>query len=522
MAKTDKNLQVGTESVNFQSTRGDIVEVYTDTFDAVNKVSRTKTYAAPVYTSAPDFRIALNNAESDTTQIVALSRKLFATNPIYTSLVNYFSNMYLWRYTSILHKLKDGKTTNAAKFDKIYRSMLEIVEGLNLQNILPTLLTQLYIQGSVYFLTSIDEESMTISTIIYPSIYAKRIGQSQFGTGIIQLDMRYFDTLGFTADQLKELFTTFPKIIGKSYNKYKADPTLENRWAIMDGATASCVLLNEKGVPNLIYSFGSIMNYELYGDNELTRNSNALRYIVTHKMPLYEGNPIFNPEEVKQLHSRLSSVVNTSANSKLITTYGEINLIRVGETVSQEDKTLLNAYKSVFNNAGLNDVVFTGDSKEAMVMSITRDKATVWNFVQQIMSFYNIAVNNYIDFKGYQADISMLPISPYTYQADITEYRSNATLGIGKLQFIVASGMNQKNINDQLELEEMLGLNNIKPLQSAYTGSSSSNVEDKKLNAPETPAKETSTNKDPASEPDQASNPLPDEDSPTVRPAAAE
>jgi hypothetical protein len=402
-----------------------------------------------------------------------------------------------------------------AKFEKMYSQMLEIVEGLNLETIIPELLTQLFLQGSVFFMTLIDEESLTITTLIYPSKYARRVGQSQFGTGIIQIDMQYFDTLGFSTEQLNDLFDMFPKFVKKGYNAYRADGT--KRWLSVDGAVGSCLMQNERGVPNLVYSFGSIINYELYGDNEVSRSTNKLRYIVTHKMPLYDGTPIFNPDEVKQLHSRLASVVNTTSDSKLLTTYGDINMLRVGESVAQEDKTLLNAYKSVFNNAGLNDIVFTGDSKEALVMSITRDKAIVWNYIQQLMTFYNISVNSYIDFKGYQADIEMLPVSPYSYEADMAIYRNNATLGVGKLQFVVASGMDQKHINDQLKLEEMLGLNNIKPLQSSYTGSSSSSDEETKSDTPETPAKEAPTDS-PASEPEQVSDPSNDEDRPTVRP----
>lgn len=510
MAKNDNK-----DAVQFQQTRGDIVEVYTDSFDAANRVARgNKAYGARTFDNASTFRSELARSDSDPFQLSILSQKLYATNPIYASLVNYFANMYSWRYTVIPHKLNRAKATpGGTKFQKIYYSMLEIVEGLNLKNILPHLLTQLYTQGSAFFITKLDEESMAISTIIYPSRYAHRIGQSQFGTGIIQLDMSYFDTLGYTVDQLDDLFKNFPKFVGKGYKKYKINATA--RWLDVDGAVGSCVLLNEKGVPNLVYAYGSMINYEKYGDNEVARSNNKLRYIVTHKMPLNDGMPIFNPDEVKQLHSRLASVVNTTSDSKLLTTYGDINMLRVGESIAQEDKTLLNAYKSVYNNAGLNDIVFTGDSKEALVMSITRDKAAVWNQVQQIMSFYNIAINNYIDFKGYQADVTLLSVSPYSYQADIAEYRSNATLGVGKLQFIVASGIDQKHIDDQLELEDILGLDKIKPLQSSYTGSSSSDEDDQVDDQAPTEAPDGRPSEENPVTSDQPS----EEDSPTVRPS---
>lgn len=48
-------------------------------------------------------------------------------------------------------------------------------------------------------------------------------------------------------------------------------------------------------------------------------------------------------------------------------------------------------------------------------------------------------------------------------------YKDNATLGVGKLDYIVASGIKQKDISDQLFLEDFLGLNDIKPMQTSYT-----------------------------------------------------
>lgn len=89
------------------------------------------------------------------------------------------------------------------------------------------------------------------------------------------------------------------------------------------------------------------------------------------------------------------------------------------------------------------------------------------------MIFYNLVVNNYYEFGAYEANISMLRISPYSYAEDIETYRANASLGVGKIDYIVATGISQKNIPDQLELESYLKLDQLKPLQSSYTQSTS-------------------------------------------------
>lgn len=66
-------------------------------------------------------------------------------------------------------------------------------------------------------------------------------------------------------------------------------------------------------------------------------------------------------------------------------------------------------------------------------------------------------------------DIDILPICQYTYSEDMERYREQATLGVGKLDFIVATGIKQKHIQDRFILEDFLKLDQIKPLQSSYT-----------------------------------------------------
>ena len=89
--------------------------------------------------------------------------------------------------------------------------------------------------------------------------------------------------------------------------------------------------------------------------------------------------------------------------------------------------------------------------------------------MEALASFYSIAINNWFEFKTYQADIDILPISPYTYEDDIKIYKDNATLGVAKLDYLIASGIKQKNIEDVLDLEERLHLDRITPMQTSYT-----------------------------------------------------
>ena len=58
------------------------------------------------------------------------------------------------------------------------------------------------------------------------------------------------------------------------------------------------------------------------------------------------------------------------------------------------------------------------------------------------------------------------------------KYKDNATLGVAKLDYFIASGVKQKNIQDQLNLESFLGLNDITPMQTSYTQTAEDRMEE--------------------------------------------
>ena len=228
-------------------------------------------------------------------------------------------------------------------------------------------------------------------------------------------------------------------------------------------------MLNDVGLPRYLYLYGGILDYEKYQDNELKRNDNLLKYIVVHKMPHYEDQLIFEIEEVEAIHKSLKRIVETGNEARLITTWGDVHVDRISENDTSENQVLSKSFKAIFNNAGLNDGIFTSESVEGLKISLTRDRAMVWKYIKMILAFYSIAINNWFDFKTLQADIDILPISFYNYNDDMRIYKENATLGVGKLDYIIATGIKQKDITDQLYLEDFLKLDKIKPMQTSYT-----------------------------------------------------
>ena len=80
-----------------------------------------------------------------------------------------------------------------------------------------------------------------------------------------------------------------------------------------------------------------------------------------------------------------------------------------------------------------------------------------------------------------------MPISPYTQDEDVKRYKENATLGVGKIDYLVASGTKQRHIQDVFNLESFLDLTQITPLQTSYTQTADDRKEEEEK---ETPKKE--------------------------------
>lgn len=462
------------EQTKFATSRIKTLEkLYSGEMSTKRRYDQVTSYSTVDYNNAAEVRKALKDAISNKDAIVEASKKLYVTNPIYAAIINYLTDMYTWQYKVIPHRLytkskaKARKEINEEDYLIIYNLMLETVDGLALKNKIPSLLQRLFTEGSVFFTTLSDDESLAIDTLILPSKYCRQIGETQFGTAIIAFDMSYFRDQGLTEDKLKDYFKSFPKEFEKGYRAYLKDST--KRWCELDPRFSSGVMMNELGIPTYIYVLGGILDFEKYQDNELERNENALKYLVVHTIPHYEDQLIFEVDEVAAMHKSLRKIVDTGEKARLITTYGDIKVEKISDNDTTENEVLSKAFTAIFNNAGFNSSIFTSESVQALKMSLVRDKAMVWKYAQQLVSFYNITVNNWFDFKGYQADIDILPISSYTLTDDIKVYKENATLGVNKIDYLIASGIEQKHITDVLKLENILGLDQITPMQTSYT-----------------------------------------------------
>ena len=426
---------------------------YSDEIDKNNRLNQTTSYANVKVKKIEEITNIFNKALDkgftfgQKKVLVDASKRLYMINPIYQDLINYYADFFIFRYKVIPHKLYSNSKIKALKeisevnYGLMYRQMLEVVDGIGIETTFKNILLDLFITGSAYLTTFLDNDRYCVSTIILPTEYCRPVAQTQYGTQVIEFDLSYFDTIrtGSEKDIVKFIKESFSEEFAKMYEAYKKD-TVNNRWQILDPRFSTGILLNPEGIPSLLYAIGSLQNYELYQDNELERNSNLLKYLVVQTMPHFQQDLIFTVDEVQDLHRSLRNKIEVDDKARLITTWGEVHVEKISDTDSSDSDVTAKAFRDIFNNAGLNSTLFVSDSVEALKMALKKDKSMLYTFVEQITNFYTIVVNNGWDWKMYQADIEILPISNYTYNDDIKIYKDNATLGVNKLDYIIASG----------------------------------------------------------------------------------
>lgn len=411
----------------------------------------------------------VGSEDIDRKEVRDLANFAYATDPLYAGIIDYLSNMFLWRYYYFPIKIKEK--ADETNYPEIYDLMTQIVDGLVIEVTVPTIITKLFKEGSVYLYAVKDTKSKTISTLMLNSAYCKPLLMSQYGTGVYQFDLKYFDDLGLRGEQLKEVLELFPEELTTAYTKWKSKsgPQL----IVVDGRYSTYLNTNDYGFPTQISILKGLFDYDQYRANEIERNTARLDKILTHKIPSYEGRLLFELPEVTSLHKSMSKAFSNNKRTRLLTTFGDVEIHSIQEDSKFSTEVLEKAQEAVYRAAGLNPNQFNGAIKESLELGLKKDQSIVWRYIQQLTNFYNLTINNLYNFKGYQIQLTMLPITHYNLQEMMEIHRRNGEYGIGRLEAIVASGTKQGHIAYKSKLEEFLKLDEIlKPLKSSHTQSS--------------------------------------------------
>lgn len=445
--RTDDSLALRTEHI----------EVNREIFRITNK-TLLKTLLRNAYGAEESYRAS------------QVSKGLHAIDANYAKIISYYSNMYYIRYVVV-------PTKATASADEIqdedylekYKLMMDVVDGMNLEAVVPAILKEIYLSGAAYVYAVKDNPSKTITIVMLPTRYCRTVLQTNLGTNLIEFDFEYFRQFLSTED-LEAALDVMPPEFRTILPTVQALP---EKWAQLDPRFATSFMANERSLPPFLNALTSILEYEDYREKEQIKNQNELKAIFVNRIPVFEDKPLFDLNETKAIHAGLKRILKQHDGLQPITVFGDSELLKLQTAGERENRNIPQSFETIFNSVGLNSAVASGTTPDALDLTKSVDQSQVWELVVNINNFINVAVNNLYRFRPLQAEISILPITINRESDLIKQYRENAAYGIGKLEAIVASGIKQKHIADRAKLERVLDLDNLlKPLQSSHTQSS--------------------------------------------------
>lgn len=424
-----------------------------------------------------DLRKNLDFSLEDASEIAEASRTLYALDSNYAKIISYYADMFYTRYT-ITPEVKLAAKIEGEEYLEIYYEMLEKVDGLNLETLLPDVLKEIFIAGAVYLYA--EENSISGTTVVrfLPNEFSRTVFATNFGTNTIEFNFEYFDQFQ-DKDELKLVLDSFPKEFTKLYKEYQSKG---KEWLPLDPRVSTSILANEYSIPPFINALVGILEYDDTRGVELEKAHRELQKILIHRIPIEDGMPIFDVEEVAAIQKAISLITRNHKGLETITVFGETKLHELQEEGNIENKRIGQAHKSIFNSAGLNASYFAENTEEALKINRSIDKGAVWAFIQKFNAYINLVLNQLYNFGELMVAIKLLPVTIHEEEHTVKLFRENASFGIGKLDAIVAAGIRQRDLMSGIKLEKELGLDELlTPLQSTHTqsgGDSGDNTEE--------------------------------------------
>lgn len=417
--------------------------------------------------SKKDLRDKLDFSLDDPEEIIKASRTLHALDSNYAVIVSYFADMFYTRYT-VTPEIIDGQEVDSEEYLEIYSQMLKVIDGYGLESLMSDVLREIFITGAAYLHAEENSASGTTTIRILPTDNCRTVFATNYGTNGIEFDFSYFDRFD-EGEDLDQMLGYFPKEFNSLYMEYIRSG---EEWQLIDPRVSTSILANEYSIPPLINALVGILEYDDTRRIELEKANRELQKILIHRIPIEDGMPIFDINEAISIQKAISKVTRNHKGLETITAFGETQLHELQKEGTRENKRIDQAYRSIFNSSGLNAAYFAETEKEALAINRSVNKGLVWNFIQKFNAFINLTVNQLYDFGKMQAIVKILPITIHEESEIIELYRKNASLGIGKLDAVVAAGVKQKDLVTGLRLEREIDLDNLlSPLKSSHTQS---------------------------------------------------
>ena len=395
---------------------------------------------------------------------------------LYRRFLTYYATLLKYSYLLVPH-MKGERLIEDKKSMNHYNDALEFMSSLKLKTLCRQIAFIVLSEGAFYgILRDFERDGATIQLL--PQDYCRSRFKNQFGVDMVELDLTYFDTIR-DKEVRDEVLNSFPREIKNAYWDFKNRGA--SKWYMMSAGTGVYFKLYDDR-PFFSSILPAIIDFADYRVLEKAKDTQELKGLLVQQLPVEDGELVFEPEEMEEMHRGAVEMLKNSANLDVLTSVANVKLENLESNRSVVTNNLDKISDSIYTEAGVSKQLFAAEGNLALTHSITNDTALMMTFADSFATWLEYVINN--KFGDNQMNFKVKAL-PFTYYNENDQRSSMITLAQAGYSFLLpalACGLDQQDLSDIKSLEtKALKLSEIMiPLSSSYTTSSGNPQEKEK------------------------------------------
>ena len=459
-------------------------------------------------------------ADRDLPTLRAISDYFYTVNGTYSTVCNYFANLYRYDWYIVPEILDDKSSTD--KIVKDFSRILNYLDNSHIKKMCGDIALNVIKYGCYYGYIVPSSDRLILQEL--PVNYCR----SRYYIGdmpAVEFNMKFFD------DQFKDVayrmrvLKMFPEEFAKGYMLFKQGKLKldyqgdSNGWYLLSPASTVKFNFRNSDVPIFINAIPALIDLDAAQDLDRRKQMQKLLKILVQQLPMDKnGDLIFDVDEARDIHNNAVEMLSRAIGVDVLTTFTDVQSIDLSDkntTASQDD--LEKVERTVYNAFGVSRNIFNADGNLSLTQSILDDESTVRNLLLQFAIFFDkITLAKNTNRRKWNFRLYMLETTQYNYKELSKMYKEQVQIGYSKMLPQIALGHSQSSIintayfeNEILKLSEIM----IPPLMSSTlngkdilgtkkqsannntqktSGSSSSSTTEKSAGRPEKPDAEKS------------------------------
>ena len=425
-----------------------------------------------------------------------LSRNFFVKDGIYRRIILHYASLLTYGYLLIPNP-SFGKKLSTNHIAKRYYGAMDFVDEFFTPDLFTQWSIDALVDGSYYGLVrKMDKKEFSILDL--PNKYCRCLYKDLEGNNLIEFNVSYFNRILNLEDRLQTL-NVYPKFIRNHYKKY-SESKVSTPWVKipfeMGGFSFSLI---EQETPLFINVIPAALRYDEAVDIERERELEEIRKIIVQKVPhLNDGTLLFEPEEAEEMHRGSVNMMRGNKNISVLTTYMDVDSIVSKTSADSASNNLEKMIQNIYSQASSSLEVFSPTSSQSINHSLKNSLSLMMTLANKYSRFITYIVNFIFSNSNIKFKFKILPISIYNQSDYITDSLKLAQSGYSYMLPSIAMGLNQKELINikQLENNELKLQENLIPLSSSYTQSSTANEAGAPEKKPEEKAEQTVKNEE--------------------------